>query len=62
MKRKETLYLAVTADKYELPVVVCDSAKELAYRYGIKTSSLYSAISYGLSGKYNGVKFVKVVV
>lgn len=32
------LYVAVTADKYELPIAVADSQKELAHMLGIAPS------------------------
>jgi len=39
-----TLYLAVTADKYELPVYVADSRKEMAEWFGVSGDAISSAI------------------
>ena len=39
-----TLYLAVTADKYELPVYVADSRKEMAEWYGVSGDWITTAI------------------
>ena len=38
------LYMAVTADKYELPCVVKDTANQLATAYGISDSNLHQGI------------------
>lgn len=54
------MYMAVTADKYELPLFVADTARELAEHFGVSTITVYSAISKGLSGTKNGYRFVKV--
>lgn len=54
------LYLLVTQDKLELPLIVADSVKELA----VKCGCTENAISVGISYKKNGGKsrFVKVEV
>lgn len=54
--------MAVTPDALELPVYVTEDYKELAEAYGINKFTLLSSISKGLTGKYNGVKFVKVII
>lgn len=53
------LYLAVTSDKYELPIACESSAQELAKKFGVSSNLVSSSISKGLSGRYNGIKFVK---
>ncbi len=35
-----TVYMAVTADKFELPVAVADTAEELAQMLGVKAQSV----------------------
>ena len=40
-----TLYLAVTADKYELPLYVADTCKEMAKWYGVSGQKISTAIS-----------------
>lgn len=40
-KQKEFLYLAVTNDKYELPIAVADSASELAKILGIERQTVF---------------------
>lgn len=42
---KEKLYMAVTADKYELPLFVSPSISEIARFCGIKKASAKSMIS-----------------
>lgn len=54
------LYMAVTTDKYELPLAVEPYADDLAELFGFTKKSVYEAISKGRSGKKKGVKFVKV--
>lgn len=56
------LYLAVTPDKYELPLAVCDTAEELAKLFGLRKNVVQSAISKNLSGRNKGRKFIKVEV
>lgn len=53
------LYMAVTADKYELPLIV-GTAKEVAAYGGITTSGMSSMISNGRNGKVNKFKYVKI--
>ena len=45
------LYLRVTKDKYELPVAVADSPRELAKMCGVAKSGILSAISHEKSGR-----------
>lgn len=39
-----TVWMYVTMDKYELPIYVADSAKELAKLVGVRTDLINSAI------------------
>lgn len=50
------LYMKVTKDKYELPLIVEDSPTRLAERLGLKVGSVTSMVSKNRSG------FVKVEV
>lgn len=56
-----TLYMAVTADKYELPLIV-GSAEDIARFAGIKRLAVYNYIARKMSGKRNGYKLVSVEV
>ena len=60
MKRK--LYLKVTSDKYELPLVVADSAIELAEKLGVSRNLVYSHISHMRNGnvKKSSIHVVEV--
>ncbi|MFQ9884039.1 MAG: hypothetical protein ACLRXV_13305 [Clostridium sp.] len=53
-------WLAVTPDKFELPMIVTETAKELALFLGIKEDSVISACIKKRSGKHTGYKIVKV--
>lgn len=50
------LYMKVTKDEYELPLIVEDSPTKLAERLGLKVGSVTSMVSKNRSG------FVKVEV
>lgn len=54
------IYMAVTADKYELPIIVAGNAQELADRLHISINTVYSSISKNMSGKRNGYRIMKV--
>ena len=47
-----TLYLYTTGDKYELPLVVADTAQGLADKLGKTRNGILSCISHG-KGKAN---------
>ena len=58
-EQKEFLYLAVTNDKYELPIAVADSASELAKMLGLSVYTIYTGICREAK---NARKIVKVEV
>ena len=58
----EPLYMAVTADEYELPVYIGSAASVAAFA-GMSTASLYSYITRGQirkRGNAKNCKFVRV--
>lgn len=56
------LYMAVTADEYELPLIVSDKIKDIAKYSGTSESNVYQGIYYDYSGKRKKMKFVRVDV
>lgn len=50
---KNSLYMKVTKDEYETPILVADSVKELAKKDGVAPRKIYSAISHGRKLNYN---------
>ena len=56
----KNLYMAVTADKYELPIAIEDTPGKLAERINIKQSSILTAIALKRSGRNRGIKFIKI--
>ena len=56
------LWMLVTADKYELPMVVEESSVKLAKILGINSSSVINATLHNYSGKNTGRKIVKVAI
>lgn len=56
------LYMAVTNDRYELPVAVTKSAREMADFLGIEQCTVYSYISRKTIRRKDNVKLVRVRV
>lgn len=56
-----SLYMAITNDKYELPLIV-GSAVEVAKWAGCRTDNIYRSAKQKdkYNGKYNGYKIIKV--
>lgn len=57
-----TYYMAVTPDKYELPLFVTPDIEEMAAVFGIRACSVRTAISSKKKGTAKGRKFIKVEV
>ena len=58
---KNTIYMMVSHDKYELPLAVADSAKELADMCGVMEHTIYTMISHAkLNGNF--CQYVRVEV
>jgi hypothetical protein len=62
MKRQRYLWLAVTADKYELPLAVADTAGDLGQMLGITKSTIIIQAKMGLDGTRSGRKLIKVPI
>ena len=56
------LYMAVTPDEYELPLMVTNNIQELAKKYKTTSNNILSSISKNKNGKNTGRKFVRVEV
>jgi len=56
------LWLKVTNDEYELPLVVADSAAELARRCNTTKNNIYSCYSKYMKGKRKHPKYIKVKI
>ena len=54
--------MAVTADKYEFPLYIADTATELAKTMRISRQVIYDGISKKHNGRYKCIKFVKVII
>ena len=53
-------WLLVEADEYELPLVVADSARELAEKCGTTKHNVETFVSKKSSGRNRGTKYLKV--
>ena len=61
MKRtRRVFYMAVTPDKYELPLFFPETIEELCERYGVSKNTIYSSVCKNKSGVRLGRKFVRV--
>lgn len=56
-----TVWLYVTKDKYELPLVVADSLSILARKLGVTTNTIHSAMSHSRKRGHR-CRYVKVVI
>lgn len=54
------VYLSVTTDKYELPLAIGDSPKELADMLGVTNNAISSAIGHNATGFIRGNRYIKV--
>lgn len=56
------LYMAVTPDKYEFPIIVSESLKELSRKSGFSKAVISRAIYRKSKGKRFGIKFIKIEI
>lgn len=56
------VFMAVTADEYELPVCVSDSCAEMSRKLRIDRGAIYNSINHPdkLTGKNTGIRFLKL--
>ena len=57
-----SIWMAVTADKFELPLCVADTANDLAKMLRISASTISSAVNQKTKRSNKNMKFVKVEV
>lgn len=60
--KKKYLYLAVTNDELELPLVVESKAKDLAIKLNINYNGLRASISQGCTSRTGKYKCIKVEI
>lgn len=60
--KKNVVYLKVSHDKYELPLAVADSVREMAEICGVPENNISSLISKYGHGILKWVSFRKVVI
>ncbi len=56
------IWMEVTRDRYELPVAVADTARELAEIVGVKKQGICKAVMKARRNEVKRVRFVKVEV
>ena len=54
--------MAVTPDKYELPIYICDTGEELAQKLNISRNTVFSSITRSENGTRTGRKIVRVKI
>ena len=57
-----TLYMEITQDKYQLPLIVADTPKELARLCGVNTQYIWTYLNHVKNGRIKKPKFIKVEV
>lgn len=58
---KKNLYMKVTRDKYELPLIVTEGAQELADHEGVNVNTIYSSICHYEKGdQYSPYRRVRI--
>lgn len=58
-----TVYVAVTRDKYELPIAVSDAATGLSRMLGLKRCTVSAYLSHADHGKVKGrKKYIRVEI
>ena len=62
MAKQKYLYMLVTFDKYELPLIVEETVKELAYRAGVKPITIYTQLIGTRKGKSKRSRYVRVAI
>ena len=60
MKKKQYIWMAVTADEYEHPIAVADTAEELGRMIGVSRNTILTDQLRGESGKISGRRIVRV--
>lgn len=60
--KKDRVYMMVTMDKYELPILVAESVRELAERSGTSENVIRSQISKHKHGIIKRSKFICVEI
>jgi len=56
------VYMEVTTDELELPLIVTSNAHELARKCGITPQYLYNYITHVRRGEIQNPRFIKVVI
>lgn len=59
-----TIWMKVTKDEFELPIVVADTAGELAEKCGVKRKTILSWISHyrGKKGEWKWCPYIRIDV
>lgn len=60
--KQKKVYMAVTPDKYELPIAIADDVLTLAKMVGVKSHSIYEHLSHIKSGYVKQTRYVKVIL
>ena len=58
--KSSKIYMAVTADEYELPVFIARHPDELATAYGMNVKNVWSYITRGNVKRGDNVRFIRV--
>ena len=56
------MYMAVTPDRYELPLAVCLSPDELGRCFGLRGRTVLQSLCRKQAGTVRGAKFIRIEV
>ena len=61
-KKDKIIWMKVTHDEFELPVIVADSLAELAQKDGVTTNNISSSVSHAKAGRKPSSPYRRVVL
>lgn len=56
------VYMEVTSDEYELPLIVCDNVEALSKKCNVTPSAIHSALSRFKRGDFKTCRYRKVEI
>ena len=57
---RKNIWMQVTRDELELPVIIADNAEELARKVGVRATTIISSVKRYEEGKYKTCRYRKV--
>lgn len=61
-KKPKFIWMKISHDRYELPLAIADSARELGEICGVSTESIVSSSSHLITGKRKWSPYIRVKI